>query len=588
MSRIRPYSPSTTPLPVNTYRPQGRSILILVDTDAKLDSHGSSKTGSRSLLCFHMGSSNVTSLDSNAYQELPGLGHIPWPLAKGLPWEFVPPPPRSTRAYCSLLHGDSYQFFLYALHVAFQLRRLSCKEPTDLVLLMGPSRFFEETCFRNALHAAGWTHLVRVDCIDGSHLSSTRRHDQVFTKLCVFGLPYSKTILLDLDLHIRGDVSCLFEVPAPAGKCHDYTWKREDKHGELLEGLLDDWWCPNAGVLRLDPKPSLSERRLELAALVQGIGESDSLPSNLPEQKYLARKLEGWHQISEKFNLEVSEQMDEGAFAGAVVFHFSGKSHGTQPIYFLNSSTTESVSSLREKAFGEWHAAWDALRADASAKWDSASQIALHGALESVCRIHDWEISESSRRSCLQTETRRWPCDTGSQPYYTHEEIVSHFERYFESSELSKEFADMAWEMSIEKELDSQTTDQIWSLSYGAIVRLLSGACHKYPEVMHWCNVALWYAEANCLPNNQAQTWGDRETMLLERWISEFVEPKDCQDERLIGNSSFNFPQWVWHCWRVIPWSMSIGAYDLLKLAERTWRSSSPPPTKRRCRRRVA
>jgi len=374
----------------------------------------------------------------------------------------------------------------------------------------------------------------------------------------------------------------LFEVPAPAGKCHDYTWKREDKHGELLEGLLDDWWCPNAGVLRLDPKPSLSERRLELAALVQDIGEADSLPSNLPEQKYLARKLEGWHQISEIFNLEVSEQMHEDAFADAVVLHFSGKSHGTQPTYFLNSSTTESAisaSSLRGKAFGEWHAALDALRADASAKWDSASQSALHGALESVCRIHDWGISMEmigndgkelqlagpgvlGDLSCLQTERRRWPCDTGSQPYYTHEEIVSHVERYF-GSELSREFADMAWEMSIEKELDSQTTDQIWSLAYEAIVRLLSGACHKYPEVMHWCNVALWYAKANCLPSNPAQTWGDREAMLLERWISEFVESNDCQDERLIGNASFNFPQWVWHCWRMIPWSMSIGARDL-------------------------
>ena len=24
------------------------------------------------------------------------------------------------------------------------------------------------------------------------------------------------------------------------------------------------------------------------------------------------------------------------------------------------------------------------------------------------------------------------------------------------------------------------------------MVKLLSGACHRYPEVMHWCNVDLW------------------------------------------------------------------------------------------------
>ena len=78
-------------------------------------------------------------------------------------------------------------------------------------------------------------------------------------------LPYEKVLLLDVDLLPRDDVDLgeLFHVSAPAGKYHNsFNAVRPPEHGHLIEGELVDaqWWCPNAGVMRLDPLPTLKAR----------------------------------------------------------------------------------------------------------------------------------------------------------------------------------------------------------------------------------------------------------------------------------------------------------------------------------------
>ena len=108
-----------------------------------------------------------------------------------------------------------------------------------------------------------------VSPISAAHLDKTRakRHALVFTKLRVLELPYARVLLLDLDLLPRAagegeGLDQLLRVPAPAAK---YCCAEEPpglRHGEVMpvDNRGDCWWSPNAGVMRLDPLPSLPDR----------------------------------------------------------------------------------------------------------------------------------------------------------------------------------------------------------------------------------------------------------------------------------------------------------------------------------------
>jgi len=354
-----------------------------------------------------------------------GPGHIHWPLAAGLRWEVVPPPPNSKHAFCSLLHGDSDMFFVYALHIAFQLKAWAHKTaaaPADRVLLVGDSQFFEEPGSRNALYSAGWTHIVPVDLIDGAHLSYARRHNAVFTKLRALGLPYEKVLLLDLDLLVRDNIYCLFDVLAPAAKYHGDRWQHESLlHGELLPAAVTegDWWCPNAGVMRLDPHATQEERLKMMHAMEHEISAGVGLTkSNLPEQDYLAQRLSGWRLIDSRFNLELYEVTSFDQIQSASVVHFSGKSSCLQPTHWLDVDP-EGLQQFVEKwcnrhtslehvpiqvfifACREWREVLDLLVTD-SEGWTAAAQDAVQQVLKRLrCQAPEERSWHMEDRHCI-------------------------------------------------------------------------------------------------------------------------------------------------------------------------------------------
>ena len=230
------------------------------------------------------------------------------------PHELQPDKPSSEKCFASLLHGDKHEFFLYACILG---RRLMDASPTiDRVLMCGPGCADNGTK-RLALRRVGWTHLLPVDAIEATHLDQTpaKRHALVFTKLRVLELPYTKVLFLDLDLLPRQDISLdeLFEVSAPAGKFHCSMYEGpEPSHGALipLEMRQIFGWCPNAGVMRLDPAATVQQRRAQMSQVIQDVSERRG-ESYLPEQYYLAERLTNWRHMSASWNWEVSPEWDD-------------------------------------------------------------------------------------------------------------------------------------------------------------------------------------------------------------------------------------------------------------------------------------
>ena len=158
-----------------------------------------------------------------------------------------------------------------------------------------------------------------VEAIDAPHLDKTRakRHRYVFTKLHAFELPYEHVLLLDLDILPRDgvDLTVLFEVKAPAGKYHrveDMPIGVSLEHGKPIpQEALHEFWRPNAGVLRIDPKRTAEARRQHLQEMLWDIRHDNAhVPTYLPEQYYLAQKLDGWHHIDFTYNHEVSLELE--------------------------------------------------------------------------------------------------------------------------------------------------------------------------------------------------------------------------------------------------------------------------------------
>jgi len=212
------------------------------------------------------------------------------------------------------LHGDGPEFFAFACVLG---RRLSASPGPDRVLLCGPGRWCASPTSRTALRHAGWSHLLPVERIAAEHLdkSRTKRHALVFTKLRVLELPYSKVLLLDLDLLPRSNVNMaeLLDVQAPAGKfyCAQYDGP-EPLHGEVVPRAMRDGyhWSPNAGVMRLDPLPSLQARREQVQSMIAEVALREVV-TFLPEQYYLAEKLSGWRHIDQAWNWEVWTEWDD-------------------------------------------------------------------------------------------------------------------------------------------------------------------------------------------------------------------------------------------------------------------------------------
>jgi len=349
--------------------------------------------------------------------------------------ELVPPSPTSRNCIASLLHGDRPEFFLYACILGHQLRPAAGTHGTDRVLLCGPGRFCDDREARRILLRAGWTHLLRIDPIEAPHLdkSKGKRHALVFTKLRVLELPYSKALLLDLDILPRADVdmSALFRVEAPAAKYHCGHFEGDmPPHGELYTpAMLEPYaWCPNAGVMRLDPLPQLEQRRAQLQSMLADIF-SRSGATYLPEQYYLADRLSGWRHIDELWNMEVWPQhMDPGrthpllearletlmwdaeigdgtvekVLQSTHVWHFSGV-HDTNPWKFLDCSGPADTFRLASLVFKARDPS--GIVATAIVEWRTALDSAMARLDSGLLKAAVQELAG------LAVKSRRWPCD---------------------------------------------------------------------------------------------------------------------------------------------------------------------------------
>ena len=284
-------------------------------------------------------------------------------------------------AYVALLHGFKSEFLIYALQLGHRLAQFDASTPRVLLLgkdvpdQISPFMYNED---RQCLDA--FWQVVEVDLVDQEAADRTRlkRHRYVFTKLRAFQVPFRKIIFFDLDIVIRSSPKELFQVQAPAGMYHGYWNRSLAGHGGEIptEAFHEDSGrgCINAGLMRLDPLPTLKERNRfveEMLAEVAQIDERDE--SYLPEQYYLVNKIPGWRHITVSWNCEVNplQYMDtrgrglrtaqeempkdwlqlgknkDELLRNVKMFHFSGK--WVEPWWFLNTFFHEAVAFARKQ-----------------------------------------------------------------------------------------------------------------------------------------------------------------------------------------------------------------------------------------------
>lgn len=354
--------------------------------------------------------------------------------------------PTSENGIAALLHGERHEYFVYACVLGHRLRAASASHGPDRVLLCGPG-FCSNPAARRTLRHAGWDFLLPVTPISAEHLDKTRakRHALVFTKLRVLELPYSRVLLLDLDLLPRhgADVGHLFDLCAPAAKyhCAEYPGASLD-HGEEIPLWLREGyqWSPNAGVMRLDPLPTLSERRAQVNAMMNEIAQRDK-ETYLPEQYYLAERLTGWRHIDQNWNWEVWPEWDdtgithpvplacrkaklagwagyytgresddlpdaEGVLRNVRIWHFSG-SWDTAPWMYLDLPDAASVRQAISKRFSARDPA--GIVASAHFEWRSALDELLTEPCEDLSFLHNAVAALAAR--AVQALADAWACD---------------------------------------------------------------------------------------------------------------------------------------------------------------------------------
>lgn len=215
-------------------------------------------------------------------------------------------------AYVTLLYGNEDYFFVYAMIVGHRCKKLCQERPAHRVI-MCTARWFRKRRYRTLLEQV-YTHVRLVPFIRAPHATRTQRHNNVFTKLWCFDLPYRHVIFLDLDLIPCRDLSPMFQVQAPAGLYHGKT---EDGQSISDDTLINTnaykHWCVNAGVLRLDPPPSKRERRKDMRQMCREVSEIE-IRTYLPEQYFLAERLTGWRHLEPCWNMEVGTLREDPGY----------------------------------------------------------------------------------------------------------------------------------------------------------------------------------------------------------------------------------------------------------------------------------
>mmetsp|Transcript_48408 Transcript_48408/g.122075 ORF Transcript_48408/g.122075 Transcript_48408/m.122075 type:complete len:518 (-) Transcript_48408:55-1608(-) len=359
--------------------------------------------------------------------------------------------PHSNACLASLLHGDGPEYFAYACVLGRRLRDEAAPHGPDRVLLCGPGSCCDRSLARQALREAGWTHLLPVEPIAAEHLdkSRTKRHALVFTKLRVLELPYDRVLLLDLDLLPRTgvDMAELLQIEAPAAKYHCASYQGpEPEHGELIPLDLRDGFCwsPNAGVMRLDPLPQLRDRMDQVLEMVREVSKRWQ-PTFLPEQYFLAERLDNWRHLSSPWNWEVWPQFEDpkhthplleareeakrqgwacyqpekitGEMVNRIakVWHYSGTGE-TAPWLFMDLHGPEEVQdvvahlfrardpgSVVARALAEWRRAFDELLAEACRGASGTKAPAIAEVLQLV-------YTQLAERA-WQGRSVQWKCD---------------------------------------------------------------------------------------------------------------------------------------------------------------------------------
>ena len=368
------------------------------------------------------------------------------------------------------------------------------------MLLVGSGRYQEEPGAAKSLRDAGWTHVVAVEAVDAPHLDKTarKRHRRVFTKLRALETPYQRVLLLDLDILPRDgrDLTVLFEVPAPAGKYHPNYWAAgfKPRHGELLPPeAQESIWCPNTGVVRLDPQRTADARRAEMAELLDalaGAGEEDA--SYLPDQYFLAQRLTGWRHIGECFNLEVALgteclqspeetqgaagprielrcddlQPQEDLLSRTYVWHYSGKA-GLQPWMFQDVQGPLAVKTwlcqhygvqdpnvVIATAFMEWRQALDDFLKFADIAEDSPTAVALSSL--ALCAEGDRTCCDRGRARHLAGRAMETCCSLAGRrlagPAHEFDAFAMYYRTWWDPGPLGDapalEYARRAWSLA--------------------------------------------------------------------------------------------------------------------------------------------
>ena len=278
-------------------------------------------------------------------------------------------------------------YLVYALILGRRLKEEADQERSpDRVLLCGPGKT-TGGANRRALLEAGWTHIVPVEPIEAGHLdkSWTKHHALVFTKLRILELPYDRVLLLDLDLYPRNgiDMSKLLTVPAPAAKyyCAAYLGP-EMQHGAPIPKELRDpakyHWCPNAGVMRLDPYPALEARKHQIQMIRAEISQR-STPTYLPEQYYLAESMSGWNHICSEWNWEVGPEWEDPMHTHpAVEARLNAHRHGCWLLHHKDQHEKPGAKVWHFSGTGQTGPASFMHLPDAKETWLSAKELFKH------------------------------------------------------------------------------------------------------------------------------------------------------------------------------------------------------------------
>lgn len=216
-------------------------------------------------------------------------------------------------AYVIALWGSSPEYVLGAMVLAWSLRATGTRH--DLVMVHTSD---VSGAALHLLQRSGWKSRLVEHVSASPALSndgcSTMRFAKVFTKLRVLELlEYSKILMMDIDLLVRGNIDDIFDLEAPAAMVRGPEVGY--KHGDRVDGRRffagtrpDGWsWGQasgiNAGVMLLEPN---QEVFLQMMAEVKDDFHPGHIRGNGPEQDYLSRfYADKWRHIGVSHNFQL-------------------------------------------------------------------------------------------------------------------------------------------------------------------------------------------------------------------------------------------------------------------------------------------